>query len=153
MEAKETGRILPVHCDPDGIRSERPRICNAWTLAFADLMFLCLTLCRWSSSFIPGRTFLARESMDLNKRTLLWGDPSLCNDWVGGGVPTALCSIQVALLSPTTAPEDSPKISRSPLLFLEESHRRMASRGVGGGCPSRCLHGVQEGLGSILYSL
>lgn len=139
MEARENGRILPVLCDPDGIRSERPRICNAWTLALADLMFLSLTLCRWSSSFIPGRTFLAWENMDLNKQTLLCEDSSHCHDSVVGGVPTALCSIQVALLSPTTAPEDSPKISRSPLLFLEESHRWMASRGVGGVLVSACV--------------
>lgn len=59
------------------------------------------------------------------------GNPSHCNDSVGGSLPTALRSIQVALLSPTTAPEDSPKIPRSPPLFLEESHRRMASRGGG----------------------
>lgn len=155
MEARETGQILPVLCHSDGIRSECPRICNAWTLAFADLMFLGLTLCRWPSSFIPGKTFLAWESMDLNKWTLLWGggDPSHCNDSVGGGVPTALCSIQVAMLSATTAPEDSPKISRSPPLFLEASHRRMACRGVCVGGPSWCLHGVQEGLGSTPYSL
>ena len=40
--------------------------------------------------------------------------------------------MQVAMLSATIAPEDSPKISRSPPLFLEASHRRMAYRGVCG---------------------